>query len=120
MILDFKQDNSTKRRKSEYAKLCNKLKSNKNTKGKSKHLTANTYASCGRNDPARKRRLNRISFADLRFPLAGTRSMRVEKKNVVMEKATASTSSATIVAERERQNKEQRELSAVDFLQEHS
>jgi hypothetical protein len=46
--------------------------------------------------------------------------MRVEKKNVVMEKATASTSSATIVAERERQNKEQRELSAVDFLQEHS
>ena len=36
-----------------------------------------------------KRRLNRISFADLRFPLAGTRSMRVEKKNVVMEKATA-------------------------------
>ena len=80
----------------------------------------NTYASCGRDDPARKRRLNRISFADFQFPLAGTRSMRVEKKNVVMEKATASTSSATIVAERERQNKEQRELSAVDFLQEHS
>ena len=27
---------------------------------KEKLLTANTYASCGRNDPARKRRLNRI------------------------------------------------------------
>jgi hypothetical protein len=39
---------------------------------KSKTRPANTYASCGRDDPARKRRLNRISFADFQFPLAGS------------------------------------------------
>jgi len=37
-----------------------------------------------------------------------------------MEKATASTSSATIVAGGKRQNKEQRELWEVEFLQEYS
>ena len=34
--------------------------------------THNTYAFCGRDDPEKKRRLNRISFADFQFPLAGS------------------------------------------------
>ena len=37
-----------------------------------KRPAGNTYASCGRDDPARKHRLNRISFADFQFPLAGS------------------------------------------------
>ncbi|MEI6755328.1 MAG: hypothetical protein WCK78_19490 [Paludibacter sp.] len=46
--------------------------------------------------------MNRISFADFQFPLAvGLFNERGEEK-VVMVKATASTSSATIVARKEK------------------
>jgi len=48
-----------------------------------KARTANTYASCGRNDPARKRWLNRIPFAGSLIQRAWRR-----KSSFIMEIAT--------------------------------
>jgi len=51
--------------------------------GTNKITTANTYASCGRDDPARKRRLNRIPFCRNCIQRAWRR-----KSSFIMEIAT--------------------------------